>query len=101
MQLRPIERRVRHMLDDGLSHEEIAWRFRRSPGFVRRVTVLSGLQRKPRTGAAPHPLRPVERVVHKGLAQGLPTSEVASRLRRTPEWVERVDAFASHKLNQA
>jgi uncharacterized protein (DUF433 family) len=35
--LRPLERRILAMRDEGLSHEEIGKRFRRSPGHIRRV----------------------------------------------------------------
>jgi DNA-binding CsgD family transcriptional regulator len=35
--LSPVERRVLALREDGLDYEEIARRFRRTPGFIRRV----------------------------------------------------------------
>ncbi|MGH9245293.1 MAG: hypothetical protein ACRD29_13445 [Acidimicrobiales bacterium] len=35
--LRPLERRVLRWREDGVDHEELGVRFRRSPGFVARV----------------------------------------------------------------
>jgi DNA-binding CsgD family transcriptional regulator len=39
--LRPLERRVLAMRNQGLSHEEIGQRFRRSSGHIRRVEGLA------------------------------------------------------------
>ena len=39
--LRPLERRVLHLRGEGLGHEEIGRRFRRSPGHMRRVEGLA------------------------------------------------------------
>jgi DNA-binding CsgD family transcriptional regulator len=39
--LRPLERRILHLREDGLSHAEIGSRFLRSPGFVERVEGLA------------------------------------------------------------
>lgn len=96
-QLRPIELTVRRLRSEGLSHAEVAWRLRRSPGYVRRVEAMSEMgPRSPRradqTGSAAQ--RPIERCVLKLLDEGSSYAEVASRFRRTPEFVARVEHFA-------
>ncbi len=100
-ELRPLERRVRRLRDDGVSVDEIAWRFRRSPGFIRRVLQLSEVERRPGSGSPAHTLRPVERVVLGSRERGVPTTEIASRLRRSPNWVSQVESFAQYKLKHA
>jgi len=98
--LRPLESRVRHLRDAGVSFDEIAWRFRRSPGFIRRVAAMSELERSPRTVADDASLRPVERVVLASAERGLSTAEIAARFRRSPDWVRRVEQFTSYKLSK-
>ena len=39
--LRPVERRILKMRADGMAHDEIGRRFRRSPGHIRRVEGLA------------------------------------------------------------
>lgn len=98
--LRPLERVVLRHTDDGLSDQEIAWRLRRSPSYVERLRRVSGFPReapyRPRRGE----LRPVERQVLKAREAGVDYPEIASRLRRTPAWVERVERFATYKRDE-
>ena len=70
--LRPIERTVQRLQEDGLSNSEVAWRLRRSPGYVRRVEMLSGMERPARvtSGAETGRLRPIERCVLNSLEAG-------------------------------
>ena len=96
--LRPLERRIQRLRDQGLSDDEIAWRFRRSPGWIRRIHALSQIERTNAPESPDAVLRPVERVVRAGVERGLSTSEIAARLRRSPEWVRRVQGFADYKL---
>ena len=98
--LRPIERRVRHLRDSGLTIDEVAWRFRRSPGSIRRILELSQLPERGSSGSLPaDSLRPIERVVLAGNERGWSTAESAARLRRSPAWVEQVEALAQYKLS--
>lgn len=100
-QLRPIELVVRRLRAEGLSHEEVAWRLRRSPGFVRRVEALSAVPR-PGDGnlvvEAGSRLRPLERCVLNALESGSGYPEVAARLRRSPEHVARIEQLAGVRI---
>ena len=65
--LRPLERRIVRLLEEGLDEAEIADRFRRSPDWVLRVAIMA---RVPRTQTLPlrgDVLRPLERL---GIATG-------------------------------
>ncbi len=99
--LRPLERTVITLDDRGLDDSEIAWRLRRTPGFVRRVRALTELRdrvpaRSGRSGAGA--LRPVERRILRNLDEGAGYPEIAARFRRSASWVERVEHFANLKL---
>ncbi len=103
-QLRPIERTVRRLQEDGLSNSEVAWRLRRSPGYVRRVASLSAIERSTDTadqGRSTAGLRPIERCVLNSLEAGSGYAEIAARLRRTPGYVSRVERFANLRLDMA
>lgn len=98
--LRPLERVILRHAENGLTAAEIAWRFRRSPGHIERVLDLTGHPRTARSSApagAPM-LRAVERTVMRGRQNGDRIPEIAARLRRTPEYVGRVERFANFKL---
>lgn len=98
--LRPVERAVLRLADQGLSSAEIAWRFRRSPGHIDRMLELSRHPRSaPSDDEAKPVLRPVERTVLKARRDGTSHAELAARLRRTPEYVARVERFAGFKLD--
>ena len=100
-QLRPIERTVRRLRQQGLSSSEVAWRLRRSPGYVRRIETLSEIERSSHRESNDAPratLRPIERCVLKALEGGSGYPEVAARLRRTPQYVSRIEKFANIRL---
>ena len=97
--LRPIERAVLRLEGEGLSTQEIAWRFRRSPAHVRRILWLSRLPRTPGPPRPEHRLRPIERSVLRARANGSGREEIAARLRRTPAHVERIETYARYKQN--
>lgn len=99
---RPIERTVRRLRQEGLSSSEIAWRLRRSPGYVQRVETMSAIERPPRQGPGDHVvrvgLRPIERCILNALEGGSGYAEIASRLRRTPQYVSRVEHYANLRM---
>ncbi len=96
---RPLERAVLRHADAGASMSEIAWRFRRSPRHIQRVIDLTQIPRStPDHREADETLRPVERCVMNARTAGWDYPEIASRLRRSPEFVARVEAFANYKL---
>jgi DNA-binding CsgD family transcriptional regulator len=101
--LRPIERRVLALKEEGVPSNEIAHRFRRGRQFIEQVEELAALdgrdakRRRRRDGS----LRPVERRILKWRDQGLSTDELAERFRRSPEFVARVERLARYKLRRA
>ena len=100
--LRPIERTVLKLSRDGKSEADIAWRLRRSPGYVRRTLALARLprERRPDRSREPWALRPIERTVLRTRENGVPEAEMAARLRRSPAFVQRVVALADYKVAQ-
>lgn len=102
--LRPIERRMTRLADEGVDELEIAWRFRRSPRFVRQVLDLADVPRDggARTAAGPGPrdrLRPLERRVLWWRDQGFAYEDLAPRFRRGPAFLRQVEELARYKLN--
>jgi len=92
----PIERRMLRLSDEGVGHEEIARRFRKTPGFVRRVLALARVPRDT-DERRPQPLRPVERRVLKWRDNGASASDIASRFRRQPRSIEQIERLARYK----
>ncbi|MBV8161511.1 MAG: hypothetical protein JO265_11365 [Acidimicrobiia bacterium] len=96
----PMERRMVRLAEQGLGDEEIARRFRKSPGFVRRVLALSHTPR--RGGGARHSsLRPVERRVLKWREHGESAREIAPRFRLQPRSIEQIERLARYKQSAA
>ena len=97
-ELRPIERCILTLDARGLPDDEIAWRLRRSPEFVRRVRALT---RVPRSSSphAPDRLRPIERCILRWRDRGEGYSDVAARFHRSPGFVEFVEELAEYKLS--
>lgn len=95
--LRPVERRVLHLAENGVDDVEIGRRFRHSPEWVARVRALA---QHPRDGAHPRGdvLRPLERRVLRWRASGAGYDELSPRFRRSPRFLQQVEALAMYKL---
>lgn len=91
--LRPIERRVLALRDQGLGTEEIARRLRRGEAHVARIIAWTSI---PRTGRAIQPsgFRPIERRIIDMRANGLSYEEIGSRFRRDADYVHRIEDLA-------
>lgn len=103
--LRPLERRVLRLADEGVDDVEIAWRFRRSPRFVRQVKELAAARMgSPPPGEPPDTddgnLRPLERRVLFWRSQGLDHEELAPRFRHSAAFLEQVERLARFKLGR-
>ena len=96
--LRPLERRILRLAADGFDDADIGRRFGRSPEWVARVRALAQVPRTP-SGAAPADrLRPLERRILRWRESGAEYSELSPRFRRSPEFLQRVEALAGYKL---
>jgi hypothetical protein len=98
-----MERRMLRLVDEGVDEHEIGRRFKRGPRFVHQVIELAGFDRRADGRSHPHPqgLRPLERRVLQWRQQGVGFDELAPRFRRSPEFLERVEALATYKLGGA
>jgi hypothetical protein len=99
--LRPLERRVLRLVDEGVGDIEIARRFRRSPGMIRRIVAMTRLPRAQDAHALRGKgLRPLERRVLRWRDRDAAYTEIGPRFRRSPAFVERVEVLARYKLEQ-
>jgi DNA-binding CsgD family transcriptional regulator len=103
--LRPLERRVLQLVDEGYDDSEIARRFRRSPAMIRRIVGFTDIPRsETRTGGIPArtaPLRPLEQRVLRWREDGSDYIDIGRRFGRSPDHVRRVEALARYKLRGA
>ena len=100
--LRPIERRVVQLVEDGVGSTEIARRFRRSPAMIERIIGMAALPgRAGRTVAGSEGLRPLERRVLRWRNDGADYDEIGARFGRSAAHVERVERLARYKSARA
>ena len=97
--LRPLERRVLRLAEDGVDDAEIGRRFRRSPEWAARVRVLAEV---PHHGTGPRGdvLRPLERRILRWRAAGVGHDELSPRFRRSPDFLRRVESLAHYRLRE-
>ena len=108
-ELRPVERRVLRLADEGLDDAEIGRRFKRSEQWTAQVRFLADLdiRRSPepddddagsRDTDAEDRLRPLERRILRWRAQGVDHDELADRFRASADHLARVEEYAHYKL---
>jgi len=96
--LRPVERRIRSLVDDDVPVGDIAQRFRRSPEFIHRVIELSELSNRTTPRRSSAALRPLERRILRWRDEGASPAEIGPRFNRSPGFIERVEHLARYKL---
>jgi hypothetical protein len=90
---------MRRLAADGMDDVEIAWRFRRSPRYVRQVRQLS---ERPGRVARPNGdrLRPIERRILALREDGHDYIDLAPRFRHGVDYLRQVEDLARYKLRQ-
>jgi DNA-binding CsgD family transcriptional regulator len=99
--LRPIERVVMRLRDEGATPAEIGKRVRKKPGTVNRIVKMAGYREdglSQRT-ISDSPLRPVERVVMRLRGDGETYSQIGNRLALSGRRVQLIERLAEFKLN--
>lgn len=100
--LRPIERRIRRLVEAGVDPTEVAWRFRRSQRSVSQILALgSRPHREASASTNPQVLRPLERRILTWREAGASYAEIGARFRHSPQFVRRVEDMARAKLARA
>jgi hypothetical protein len=93
--LRPVERRILTMRDEGLEVQEIATRFRRSPEFVDRVIDLTLIPRQVRP-TRPNPTA-LERRVLDLRANGEDHETIGRRFKKSARFIRQVEGVAHYR----
>ncbi len=96
--LRPIERCVLRMAEEGVDDAEIGRRLRHSAEWVARVRTLARIPRHGGVRLQGDVLRPLERRVLRWRASGAGYDDMSPRFRRSPDFLRRVEALAGYKL---
>ena len=94
--LRPIERRVLAMQDEGVHIEEIARRIDKSPAHVERVIEWTEIPRSgPRARRMP---TAIEQRVMDMRRDGDSYVEIAARFKRSPKYIKQVEGLGHYSL---
>ena len=100
--LRPLERRVVQLVEDGVASAEIGRRFRRSPEMIDRIIGMAALPgRASRPASHREELRPLERRVLRWRNDGADYDEIGARFGKSAAHVERVERLARYKSARA
>jgi len=99
IRLRPIERVVMRLHDEGCSLADIGKKVGKKPGTVTRILRMTEYKQDglPDRTASDHPLRPVERVVLKLRDQGETYSQIGNRLARSGRRIKFIEGLAEFK----
>ena len=93
--LRPIERRILTMRDEGVTVDEIGTRLKRTPEFVERVIEWTEIPRSERPKrTAPSAL---ERVVLKHRSDGATHEEIGRKLKKSGRFIRQVEGLAHYR----
>lgn len=93
--LRPLERRILTMREEGVSIDEIADRIRKSPDFVERVIDWTKI---PRSGTSrPTGLSPLETRVLALKAAGEDHETIAARFKKSDRFIRQVEGMAHYR----
>jgi len=94
--LRPVERRVLQMRDEGVALEEIGRRIRKSPAMVERIITWTSIPRsKPPARRSP---TAIERRVLALRGAGESHEEIGARFRRGADHIRQVEGLAHYRL---
>lgn len=94
--LRPMERRILTMREEGVPIDEIADRMRKSPEFVERVITWTEI---PRSGTERDPgLTPLESRVLALTADGEDHATIGRRFRKSERFIRQVEGLAHYRM---
>lgn len=99
--LRPLERVILRLRDDGMPVTEISRRVGKKPGTVHRIIRMTDFKDDSSGGSQQpdHPLRPVERVVRRLRSEGETYGEIGNRLGRSGAQVRRIEEYSRLKVD--
>lgn len=99
MRLRPIERVVMRLHDEGCSLADIGKKVGKKPGTVTRIMRMTEYKQDdlPDQANNQHALRPVERVVLRLRDKGETYSQIGNRLARSGRRVQFIESLAEFK----
>ncbi|HSM02324.1 MAG TPA: hypothetical protein VK960_07810 [Acidimicrobiia bacterium] len=90
--LRPVERRVLAMRASGVSVDQIASAFKRSPGHIGRIIEWTSI---PRSGPPPNRKpRALEDRILSLRGKGESHTAIAGRFKKTPGFIKQVEGLA-------
>lgn len=94
--LRPIERTILRLRDDGMSTPEIGRRIGKRPGTVERILLMIDYKREHATPSETvrSTFTPLERVVMRLLRAGENYGEIGVRLGRSGSQIRRIEGYA-------